>query len=72
MLRVMWSRWWAGRDEEHLAGRKRHPAEEMEEIVGTLRRADELAAQGMSGEVVGAELGLARRKYSLSATIRIR
>ena len=36
-----------------MAGRKRHSAED---IVRKLRRSDELAAQGMTGEQVAAEL----------------
>ena len=40
---------------KHMAGRKRHSAED---IVRKLRRADELAAQGMTGEQVAAELGV--------------
>ncbi|MFE3280583.1 IS3 family transposase [Nocardia sp. NPDC059239] len=50
-----------------MAGRKRHTAEE---IVRKLRRADELAAAGMSGEEIAAELGISaatmynwRRQY---------
>ncbi|MGW4094111.1 transposase [Nocardia sp. NPDC004718] len=42
-----------GRDTEDVAGRKRHSAEE---IVRKLRRADELAAEGRSGEGNAAEL----------------
>ena len=38
-----------------MAGRKRHSAED---IVRKLRRADELAAQGKTGEEVAAELGV--------------
>jgi putative transposase len=38
-----------------MAGRKRHSAED---IVRKLRRADELAAQGKSGEQIAAELGV--------------
>jgi hypothetical protein len=37
-----------------MAGRKRHSAED---IVRKLRRADVLAAQGLNGEQVAAELG---------------
>ncbi|MGY2092961.1 transposase, partial [Nocardia gipuzkoensis] len=50
-----------------MAGRKRHSAEE---IVRKLRRADELAAAGGSGEEIAAELGISaatlynwRRQY---------
>lgn len=50
-----------------MAGRKRHSAEE---IVRKLRRADELAVAGMSGEKIAAELGISaatmynwRRQY---------
>jgi putative transposase len=50
-----------------MAGRKRHSAEE---IVRKLRRADELAAAGASGEEIAAELGISaatlynwRRQY---------
>ena len=39
-----------------MAGRKRHSAED---IVRKLRRADELAAEGKTGEEVAAELGVA-------------
>src|SRR4051795_13484534 len=45
-FRVLWPRWWAGRDDEHMAGRKRQSAED---IVRKLRRADELAAAGNTG-----------------------
>jgi hypothetical protein len=38
-----------------MSGRKRHSAED---IVRTLRRADELAAEGRIGEQVAAELGV--------------
>jgi putative transposase len=38
-----------------MAGRKRHSAED---IVRKLRRADVLAAQGLNGEQVAAELGV--------------
>jgi transposase-like protein len=38
-----------------MAGRKRHSAED---IVHKLRRADELAAEGKTGEEVAAELGV--------------
>ena len=40
---------------KHMAGRKRHSAED---IVRKLRRADELAAEGKAGEDVAAELGV--------------
>jgi len=40
---------------KYMAGRKRHSAED---IVRKLRRADELAAEGKTGEVVAAELGV--------------
>ena len=40
----------------HMAGRKRHSAED---IVRKLRRADELAAAGSTGEEIAAELGVA-------------
>lgn len=43
----------AGRDVEGMAGRKRHSAEE---IVRKLRRADEPAAAGKSGEEIAGEL----------------
>ena len=39
----------------HMAGRKRHSAED---IVRKLRRADELAAEGKTGEEIAAELGV--------------
>ena len=38
-----------------MAGRKRHSAED---IVRKLRRVDELAAEGTSGEEIAAELGV--------------
>lgn len=38
-----------------MAGRKRHSAED---IVRKLRRADELSAQGKTGEEIAAELGV--------------
>ena len=38
-----------------MAGRKRHSAED---IVCKLRRADELAAEGKTGEQIAAELGV--------------
>ncbi len=38
---------------KHMSGRKRHSAED---IVRKLRRADELAAEGKTGEQVAAEL----------------
>src|SRR6478735_5564586 len=44
-----------GRDDEQMAGRKRHSAED---IVRKLRRADELAAEGKTGEEIAAELGV--------------
>ena len=40
---------------KHMAGRKRHSAED---IVRKLRRADELAAEGKTGEDVAGELGV--------------
>ena len=40
---------------KHMAGRKRHSAED---IVRKLRRADELVAEGKNGEEVAAELGV--------------
>ena len=39
----------------HMAGRKRNSAED---IVRKLRRADELAAEGKTGEEIAAELGV--------------
>jgi transposase-like protein len=51
-----------------MAGRKRHSAED---IVRKLRRADELTAEGKTGEQIAAELGVSaatlynwRRQYS--------
>jgi hypothetical protein len=38
----------------HMAGRERHSAED---IARKLRRADELAAEGLTGEEIAAELG---------------
>jgi len=50
-----------------MAGRKRHSAED---IVRKLRRADELAAEGLTGEQIAADLGVSaatlynwRRQY---------
>jgi putative transposase len=43
----------AGRDDEIMAGRKRNSAED---IVRKLRRADELAAEGETGEQIAAAL----------------
>jgi len=43
------------KDDEHMAGRKRHSAED---IVRKLRCADELAAEGKTGEEIAAELGV--------------
>jgi putative transposase len=40
---------------KHMAGRKRHSAED---IVRKLRRADELAAEGKTGEEIAPELGV--------------
>src|ERR1700739_1105400 len=40
---------------KHMAGRKRHSAED---IVRKLRRADELAAAGKAGDQIAAELGV--------------
>ena len=40
----------------YMAGRKGHSAED---IVRKLRRADELAAEGKTGEEIAAELGMA-------------
>jgi putative transposase len=40
---------------KYMAGRKRHSAED---IVRKLRRADELAAEGKTGEEIAAELGV--------------
>jgi putative transposase len=44
-----------GRDDENMAGRKRHSAED---IVRKLGRADELADEGKTGEEIAAELGV--------------
>ena len=41
-----------------MAGRKRHSAED---IVRKLRRADELSAEGKTGEEIGEILGISRR-----------
>src|SRR6476469_5713584 len=54
-FRVLWPKCWAGRDDEQMAGRKRHSAED---IVRKLRRADELAAEGKTGEQIAADLGV--------------
>jgi transposase len=42
------------KDDEHMVGRNRHSAD----IVRKLRRADELAAEGKTGEEIAAELGV--------------
>ena len=48
-----------------MAGRKRHSAED---IVRKLRRADELAAEGRTGEEIAAELNVsAATLYNLSS-----
>ena len=47
-----------------MAGRKRHSAED---IVRKLRRADELAAEGKTGEEIAAELGCRRRRCTTGA-----
>src|SRR4051794_6012194 len=52
-FRVLWPDCRAGRDDEYMAGRKRHSAAD---IVRKLRRADELAAEGKTGEEIAAEL----------------
>lgn len=60
----------------HMAGRKRHSAED---IVRKLRRADELAAEGKTGEEIAAELGVSaatlynwRRTYGGMDPMRLR
>ena len=53
---------------KHMAGRKRHSAED---IVRKLRRADELAAEGKTGEEIAAELGVsAATLVQLAARLR--
>jgi putative transposase len=48
-----------------MAGRRRHSAED---IVRKLRRADELSAEGKTGEEVAAELSVAMRKSPVVAS----
>jgi putative transposase len=55
VLESLPARYRAGRDDENMAGRKRHSAED---IVRKLRRADELAAEGKTGEKIAADLGV--------------
>ncbi|WP_168704120.1 hypothetical protein [Gordonia paraffinivorans] len=50
-----------------MAGRKRHSAEE---IVRKLRRADELAAAGASGEEIAADLQVSGVRNELVTTDR--
>jgi putative transposase len=57
-----------------MAGRKRHSAED---IVRKLRRADELAAEGRTGEEIAAELGVSaatlynwRRAYDAAKELK--
>src|SRR5258707_13522719 len=52
-FRVLWPDSGPEGTMKHLAGRKRHSAED---IVRKLRRADELAAEGKTGEEIAAEL----------------
>src|SRR5258707_3000330 len=54
-FRVLWPDSGPEGTMKHLAGRKRHSAED---IVRKLRRADELAAEGKTGEEIAAELGV--------------
>src|ERR1700756_5205122 len=52
-FRVLWPEVGLEGTMKHMAGRKRHSAED---IVRKLRRADELAAEGKTGEEIAAEL----------------
>src|ERR1700752_2012797 len=54
-FRVLWPEVGPEGTMKNMAGRKRHSAED---IVRTLRRADELAAEGKTGEEIAAELGV--------------
>src|ERR1700752_111790 len=54
-FRVLWPDVGLEGTMKHMAGRKRHSAED---IVSKLRRADELVAEGKNGEEVAAELGV--------------
>ena len=54
-FRVLWPEVGPKGTMKHMAGRKRHSAED---IVRKLRRADELAAEGKNGEEIAAELGV--------------
>jgi putative transposase len=54
-FRVLWPDVGPEGTMKHMAGRKRHSAED---IVRKLRRADELTAEGRTGEEVAAELGV--------------
>src|SRR5258707_13542690 len=54
-FRVLWPDSGPEGTMKHMAGRKRHSAED---IVRKLRRADELAAEGKTGEEIAAELGV--------------
>ena len=53
--RVLWPEVGLEGTMKHMAGRKRHSAQD---IVRRLRRADELAAEGKTGEQIAAELGV--------------
>src|SRR6476469_11232166 len=54
-FRVLWPEVGPEGTMKHMAGRERHSAED---IVRKLRRADELAAEGKTGEEIAAELGV--------------
>ena len=54
-FRVLWPDVGLEGTMRHMAGRKRHSAED---IVRKLRGADELAAEGKTGEEIAAELGV--------------
>src|SRR5258707_15832914 len=54
-FRVLWPMEGLEGTMKHMAGRKRHSAED---IVRKLRRADELTAAGKTGEEIAAELGV--------------
>ena len=57
-FRVLWPDVGLEGTMKHMAGRKRHSAED---IVRKLRRADELAAEGKTGEEIAAELHISEK-----------
>ena len=54
-FRVLWPNYGLEGTMKHMAGRKQHSAED---IVRKLRRADELTAEGKTGEQAAADLGV--------------